>query len=148
MPTARAVLGAPLPSVLYWVPGAARRSGGTQAADGSRSKWPAPLGTGRKSFGHFCFITAFPGAGLCVSTHVSAADSLVSPLHPARKLISISFGDLNPFPLRQIRNRRAYHLEKVRLELTELEAIREDFLRERDTSPDKGELVSDEEEDT
>uniref|UniRef100_A0A8D2B0Q7 TBC1 domain family member 2B n=1 Tax=Sciurus vulgaris TaxID=55149 RepID=A0A8D2B0Q7_SCIVU len=66
----------------------------------------------------------------------------------ARKLISISFGDLNPFPLRQIRNRRAYHLEKVRLELTELEAIREDFLRERDTSPDKGELVSDEEEDT
>ncbi|XP_016053221.1 PREDICTED: TBC1 domain family member 2B isoform X2 [Miniopterus natalensis] len=66
----------------------------------------------------------------------------------ARKLISISFGDLNPFPLRQIRNRRAYHLEKVRLELTELEAFREDFLRERDTSPDKGELVSDEEEDT
>ncbi|NP_001400723.1 TBC1 domain family member 2B [Rattus norvegicus] len=66
----------------------------------------------------------------------------------ARKLTSISFGDLNPFPLRQIRNRRAYHLEKVRLELTELEAIREDFLRERDTSPDKGELVSDEEEDT
>ncbi|XP_036909319.1 TBC1 domain family member 2B isoform X2 [Sturnira hondurensis] len=66
----------------------------------------------------------------------------------ARKLISISFGDLNPFPLRQIRNRRAYHLEKVRLELTELEAIREDFLRERDASPDKGALVSDEEEDT
>lgn len=83
-----------------------------------------------------------------MSTHVSAANSLVSPLCPARKLISISFGDLNPFPLRQIRNRRAYHLEKVRLELTELEAIREDFLRERDTSPDKGELVSDEEEDT
>ncbi|XP_066210888.1 TBC1 domain family member 2B isoform X2 [Saccopteryx leptura] len=55
----------------------------------------------------------------------------------ARKLIGISFGDLNPFPLRQIRNRRTYHLEKVRLELTELEAIREDFLRERDTSPDK-----------
>lgn len=63
----------------------------------------------------------------------------------ARKLISISFGDLNPFPLRQIRNRRACHLEKVRLELSELEAIREDFLRERDASPDKGELVSDEE---
>ncbi|XP_037365878.1 TBC1 domain family member 2B, partial [Talpa occidentalis] len=63
----------------------------------------------------------------------------------ARKLVSISFGDLNPFPLRQIRNRRAYHLERVRLELTELEAIREDFLRERDASPDKGELGSDEE---
>ncbi|XP_059534333.1 LOW QUALITY PROTEIN: TBC1 domain family member 2B [Myotis daubentonii] len=63
----------------------------------------------------------------------------------ARKLIGIAFGDLNPFPLRQIRNRRAFHLEKVRLELTELEAIREDFLRERDASPDKGALVSDEE---
>lgn len=64
---------------------------------------------------------------------------------PPRKLIGIAFGDLNPFPLRQIRNRRALHLEKVRLELTELEAIREDFLRERDASPDKGALVSDEE---
>lgn len=67
------------------------------------------------------------------------------PPRPPRKLIGIAFGDLNPFPLRQIRNRRALHLEKVRLELTELEAIREDFLRERDASPDKGALVSDEE---
>nr|XP_028562619.1 TBC1 domain family member 2B isoform X1 [Podarcis muralis] len=65
----------------------------------------------------------------------------------ARKLISIAFGDLNPFPLRQIRNRRAYHLEKVRLELMELEAIREDFLRERETNPDKRDLISDDEED-
>uniref|UniRef100_A0A2K5HL71 Uncharacterized protein n=1 Tax=Colobus angolensis palliatus TaxID=336983 RepID=A0A2K5HL71_COLAP len=81
------------------------------------------MGTGRKSFGAFLFHRSFSWGW---------------------KLISISFGDLNPFPLRQIRNRRAYHLEK----LTELEAIREDFLRERDTSPDKGELVSDEEEDT
>lgn len=72
-------------------------------------------------------------------------DTVSCVLCPGRKLISISFGDLNPFPLRQIRNRRACHLEKVRLELSELEAIREDFLRERDTSPDKGELVSDEE---
>ncbi|XP_062998763.1 TBC1 domain family member 2B isoform X1 [Elgaria multicarinata webbii] len=65
----------------------------------------------------------------------------------ARKLNSIAFGDLNPFPLRQIRNRRAYHLEKVRLELMELEAIREDFLRERETNPDKRDLISDDEED-
>ncbi|XP_044294732.1 TBC1 domain family member 2B isoform X2 [Varanus komodoensis] len=65
----------------------------------------------------------------------------------ARKLISIAFGDLNPFPLRQIRNRRAYHLEKVRLELMELEAMREDFLRERETNPDKRDLISDDEED-
>ncbi|XP_077174057.1 TBC1 domain family member 2B isoform X2 [Paroedura picta] len=65
----------------------------------------------------------------------------------ARKLISIAFGDLNPFPLRQIRNRRAFHLEKVRLELMELEAIREDFLRGRETDPDKRDLISDDEED-
>lgn len=64
-----------------------------------------------------------------------------------RKLISIAFGDLNPFPLRQIRNRRAFHLEKVRLELMELEAIREDFLRGRETDPDKRDLISDDEED-
>ncbi|KAJ7311306.1 hypothetical protein JRQ81_006922 [Phrynocephalus forsythii] len=65
----------------------------------------------------------------------------------ARKLISIAFGDLNPFPLRQIRNRRSYHLEKVRLELMELEAIREDFLRERETHPEKRDLISDDDED-
>lgn len=88
-----------------------------------------------------------PGPQARLSSHLTPPDALSLPCS-ARKLIGISFGDLNPFPLRQIRNRRAYHLEKVRLELTELEAIREDFLRERDTSPDKGELVSDEEEDT
>ncbi|XP_077041505.1 TBC1 domain family member 2B isoform X3 [Agelaius phoeniceus] len=66
----------------------------------------------------------------------------------ARKLTAIAFGDLNPFPLRQIRNRRAYHLDKVRLELTELEAIREDFLRERETCVEKRDLISDDEEDS
>nr|XP_060611667.1 TBC1 domain family member 2B [Anolis sagrei ordinatus] len=65
----------------------------------------------------------------------------------ARKLLGIAFGDLNPFPLRQIRNRRACHLEKVRLELLELEAMREDFLRERETHPEKRDLISDEDED-
>ncbi|XP_055132879.2 TBC1 domain family member 2B-like [Symphalangus syndactylus] len=83
------------------------------------------MGTGRKSFGAFLFHRSFSWGW---------------------KLISISFGGLNPFLLRQIQNQHTYHLEKFRLELTELEAIREDFLRERDTSPDKGELVSDEEE--
>ncbi|XP_063169977.1 TBC1 domain family member 2B [Candoia aspera] len=65
----------------------------------------------------------------------------------ARKLIGIAFRDLNPFPLRQIRNRRAFHLEKVRLELMELEAMREDFLRERETHPEKRDLISEDEED-
>uniref|UniRef100_A0A8K9UKX8 TBC1 domain family member 2B n=1 Tax=Oncorhynchus mykiss TaxID=8022 RepID=A0A8K9UKX8_ONCMY len=64
-----------------------------------------------------------------------------------RKLMSIAFVDMNPFPLRQILNRRTFHLEKVRLELTELEAIRQTFLRERDTHADARALCSDDEED-
>ncbi|XP_029009413.1 TBC1 domain family member 2B [Betta splendens] len=65
----------------------------------------------------------------------------------SRKLMNIAFGDMNPFPLRLIQNRRAVHLEKVRLELTELEAIRQTFLRERETSQDGRSFVSDDEED-
>nr|XP_019934881.1 PREDICTED: TBC1 domain family member 2B [Paralichthys olivaceus] len=65
----------------------------------------------------------------------------------SRKLMSIAFGDMNPFPMRQIQNRRSFHLEKVRLELTELEAIRQTFLRERESSQDGRIFVSDDEED-
>ncbi|XP_005987763.1 TBC1 domain family member 2B [Latimeria chalumnae] len=65
----------------------------------------------------------------------------------ARKLASIAFGDMNPFPKRQIHNRRTFHLEKVRLELTELEAIRQDFLRERETNQERRDLISDDEDD-
>ncbi|KAJ8002426.1 hypothetical protein DPEC_G00158770 [Dallia pectoralis] len=65
-----------------------------------------------------------------------------------RKLMSIAFGDMNPFPLRQIQNRRTFHLEKVRLELTELDTIRKTFLRQRDTTPpDARTLGSDDDED-
>ncbi|XP_056120896.1 TBC1 domain family member 2B [Rhinichthys klamathensis goyatoka] len=66
----------------------------------------------------------------------------------ARKLMSMAFVDMNPFPLRQIQNRRTFHLEKVRLELTELEAIRQTFLRERDTTLDGRTLISDDDEDS
>ncbi|XP_040024719.1 TBC1 domain family member 2B-like [Gasterosteus aculeatus] len=65
----------------------------------------------------------------------------------SRKLMNISFGDMNPFPMRQIQNRRSFHLEKVRLELTELEAIRQTFLRERETCQKRRSFVSDDEED-
>ncbi|KAM4677181.1 TBC1 domain family member 2B isoform 2-T2 [Discoglossus pictus] len=65
----------------------------------------------------------------------------------ARKLSNMAFVDMNPFPLRQIRNRRTYHLEKVRLELFELEAIRAEFIRDRETNPDRRDLISDDEED-
>lgn len=64
----------------------------------------------------------------------------------SRKLMSVAFVDMNPFPMRQIQNRRAFHLEKVRLELTELEAIRQTFLRERETSQDRRSFVSDDDE--
>ena len=64
-----------------------------------------------------------------------------------RKLSSVAFVDMNPFPMRQIQNRRAFHLEKVRLELTELEAIRQTFLREREDRQDRHTFVSDDEED-
>ena len=66
---------------------------------------------------------------------------------PLRKLMSVAFVDMNPFPMRQIQNRRAFHLEKVRLELTELEAIRQTFLREREDRQDRRTFVSDDEED-
>lgn len=66
----------------------------------------------------------------------------------SRKLGNIAFVDMNPFPLRQIRNRRTYHLEKVRLELSELEAIRADFIRERETNPERRDLISDDDEDS
>ncbi|XP_073328561.1 TBC1 domain family member 2B [Pagrus major] len=65
----------------------------------------------------------------------------------SRKLMNIAFGDMNPFPMRQIQNRRSFHLEKVRLELTELEAIRQTFLRERETTQEGRSFVSDDEED-
>lgn len=65
----------------------------------------------------------------------------------SRKLMSMAFVDMNPFPMRQIHNRRAFHLEKVRLELNELEAIRQTFLRERESSQDGRSFVSDDEED-
>ncbi|XP_067871384.1 TBC1 domain family member 2B isoform X2 [Heterodontus francisci] len=67
----------------------------------------------------------------------------------ARKLTTIAFVDMNPFPMRLIHNRRAFHLEKVRLELSELEAIRQDFLRERETAnPERRDVISDDDEDT
>ncbi|KAM8860773.1 TBC1 domain family member 2B [Synchiropus picturatus] len=66
----------------------------------------------------------------------------------SRKLMNIAFVDMNPFPMRQIQNRRAFHLEKVRLELTELEAIRQTFLWEREAAPDGRAFYSDDEEDS
>lgn len=61
--------------------------------------------------------------------------------------MNMAFVDMNPFRLKQIQNRRTFHLEKVRLELTELEAIRQTFLRERDNSHDGSSVISEDEDD-
>ncbi|XP_060709624.1 TBC1 domain family member 2B [Hemiscyllium ocellatum] len=67
----------------------------------------------------------------------------------ARKLTNIAFVDMNPFPMRLIHSRRTFHLEKVRQELSELEAIRQDFLRERETAtPERRDVISDDDEET
>ncbi|KAJ8333646.1 hypothetical protein SKAU_G00409650 [Synaphobranchus kaupii] len=65
----------------------------------------------------------------------------------SRKLMALAFQGMNSFPLRLIRNRQTFHLERVRLELTELEAIRQTFLRERETMLHDRALLSDDDED-
>lgn len=48
----------------------------------------------------------------------------------SRKLTSIAFGDMNPFPRRLLRNRRALHLERLQGELQELEEQQKEFVTE------------------
>ncbi|KAJ8247686.1 hypothetical protein GJAV_G00249100 [Gymnothorax javanicus] len=65
----------------------------------------------------------------------------------SRKLMGMAYQGMNPFPLRLIRNRRAFHLERVRFELSELDALRQTFLMERETTQQERVLLSDDEED-
>ncbi|XP_017297136.1 TBC1 domain family member 2A isoform X2 [Kryptolebias marmoratus] len=55
----------------------------------------------------------------------------------SRKLISIAFNDMNPFPLRLLRNRRALHLERLQRELRELEEQQREFFTESAEHKDK-----------
>ncbi|XP_041042605.1 TBC1 domain family member 2A isoform X3 [Carcharodon carcharias] len=48
-----------------------------------------------------------------------------------RKLMNIAFVEMNPFPLKLLQNRRTAHLEKLNAELSELERIREAYVKER-----------------
>uniref|UniRef100_A0A8C9TH85 TBC1 domain family member 2 n=1 Tax=Scleropages formosus TaxID=113540 RepID=A0A8C9TH85_SCLFO len=66
-----------------------------------------------------------------------------------RKLTNIAFVHMNPFPMKLLRNRRAYHLERLEAELHELERIQEEFASESAESKDKdlSASLSDEEED-
>ncbi|XP_021168357.2 TBC1 domain family member 2A isoform X1 [Fundulus heteroclitus] len=61
----------------------------------------------------------------------------------SRKLTSIAFNDMNPFPRRLLRNRRALHLERLQGELRELEEQQKEFVTENAERKDKElEMVS------
>ncbi|KAI1887793.1 hypothetical protein AGOR_G00194020 [Albula goreensis] len=49
-----------------------------------------------------------------------------------RKLMSIAFSDMNPFPMRLLSSRRAAHLERVQAELSELERIQQEYAAAQD----------------
>ncbi|XP_029968083.1 TBC1 domain family member 2A [Salarias fasciatus] len=55
----------------------------------------------------------------------------------SRKLTNIAFNDMNPFPLRLLRNRRALHLDRLQGELHELEEQQKAFLTESAEHKDK-----------
>uniref|UniRef100_A0A3P9ALI6 TBC1 domain family, member 2 n=1 Tax=Esox lucius TaxID=8010 RepID=A0A3P9ALI6_ESOLU len=54
-----------------------------------------------------------------------------------RKLTNIAFSDMNPFPMKVVKNRRAQHLERLQGELRELEAQQEEFVAESAERKDK-----------
>ncbi|XP_030251417.1 TBC1 domain family member 2A isoform X4 [Sparus aurata] len=66
----------------------------------------------------------------------------------SRRLISIAFSDMNPFPGRLLRNRRALHLDRLQGELQELEEQQREFVKESSEQKDKelDTLVSEDEE--
>ncbi|XP_056425767.1 TBC1 domain family member 2A isoform X2 [Hyla sarda] len=67
-----------------------------------------------------------------------------------RKLMNIAFNEMNPFPMRLVKNRRAAHMEKFKAELAELENLKQEYVKSkeelRSTENDMG--VSDDEDDT
>ncbi|XP_018425487.1 PREDICTED: TBC1 domain family member 2A [Nanorana parkeri] len=67
-----------------------------------------------------------------------------------RKLMNIAFNEMNPFPMKHIRNRRAVHMEKFKAGLAELEKIKKEYFRQKEelgsANMDLG--VSEDEDDT
>ncbi|XP_072904655.1 TBC1 domain family member 2A isoform X2 [Hemitrygon akajei] len=63
-----------------------------------------------------------------------------------KKLMNIAFVEMNPFPMRLLRNRRTAHLEKLKAELRELEKIRAEYVKEREEHKDLIVVSEDEEE--
>lgn len=60
--------------------------------------------------------------GLCLSPALSVPSN--------RKLTNIAFSDMNPFPMKLLKNRRVLHLERLQGELRELEAQQREFVTE------------------
>ncbi|XP_067886707.1 TBC1 domain family member 2A isoform X2 [Heterodontus francisci] len=73
---------------------------------------------------------------------------LTKNISEGRKLMNIAFVEMNPFPLRLLQNRRATHLEKLNAELSELERIREAYVKERVEQKDRIDGISEDEEET
>ncbi|KAJ1219215.1 hypothetical protein NDU88_006784 [Pleurodeles waltl] len=57
--------------------------------------------------------------------------SFTQTICDGRKLTNIAFNEMNPFPMKQLRNRRAAHMEKLKAELRELERIKEEYVKEK-----------------
>ncbi|XP_074640314.1 TBC1 domain family member 2B-like [Tubulanus polymorphus] len=94
--------------------------------------WDAFLYEGRKVL--FRFAIAF--FKYCEDEILAQRDQLMAHnflrnmgerMTDTRRLTQIAFHDLNPFPMRNINNKRNVHLIQVRGELEELDALREDF---------------------
>lgn len=61
--------------------------------------------------------------------------------------MSIAFNDMNPFPMKQLRQLRAAHREHLEAELSELELLKAEYMQRRASrgrSPPEGCISEDE----
>lgn len=79
---------------------------------------PGPQPQGQKE----CRCLGLPGVW-----PTGALGSALTMLSP-RKLMSIAFNDMNPFPMKQLRQLRTAHGERLEAELQELEQLKAAYL--------------------
>ncbi|ESN93377.1 hypothetical protein HELRODRAFT_88787, partial [Helobdella robusta] len=63
--------------------------------------------------------------------------SMCENLTDVNRLSQIAFNELNPFPMRAIKNKRVQHLSKLKMELVELEKLRQTFQENLRTASDE-----------
>uniref|UniRef100_A0A8C5M8J5 TBC1 domain family member 2 n=1 Tax=Leptobrachium leishanense TaxID=445787 RepID=A0A8C5M8J5_9ANUR len=63
-----------------------------------------------------------------------------------RKLMNIAFNEMNPFRLKILQNRRAVHKEKMKMELFELEKMKEEYTKKKDDERTELDMVFSEDE--